>query len=338
MAYKTVLEFVDTTPPKEYGLNLDALVEKGVQTRVTEVQVEVPKKRGPGRPPKNSYNNANVYTDTETIVKANKTTSPEAQYEKGYMATTKLLYGSIGQADTLYQTIENELQEMRERPTKGGKMRSQIMADYMGTQVGLINTKVNAIRELDSIRHKINDLVMKKMQIDKDTKDENSDKAVMDAYYALVNASNYGLPHMQAPLSPTSINTGVNLAGNRLDTTSLIGADIVPANPDMQALPGSAMDGSFEDYKNNLTPIQRKMILDNDPNIKTVVVYDQSTGRKYFDVINIQTGQSVPGVTRPGDFLLDNMRIDARNGIAVNSNVNQSYPLVIIGSRVSDEL
>ena len=32
------------------------------------------------------------------------------------------------------------------------------------------------------------------------------------------------------------------------------------------------------------------------------------------------------------------MRIDARNAIAVNSNVNQTFPLVLTGSRVADEL
>ena len=95
---------------------------------------------------------------------------------------------------------------------------------------------------------------------------------------------------------------------------------------------------SFQNYKENLTPIQRKMILDKDPNIKTVVVYNQTTGEKYFDVINVQTGQSVPGVQRPAEFLLDNMRVDARNGIASNSNINKSFPLVIIGTSAADEL
>lgn len=328
---QTVIEFIEE-PEKSYGFSESSVVIPESKTAL--VPVDPPKKRGPGRPPKSSYNNANIYTDSDGIIKANKSQSPEVQYEKGYSTNSKLLYGAIAQSDNIYQNIETELVDLRTHPAKGGKIRHQIMSEYMNTQVGLLNTKITAIRELDNIRHKINDLILKKMQIDKDSIDENSDKTVMDAYYALVNASNYGLPQFNSPLSAASINTGIGLDGQRLQTTSIIpSSEIIPANEDPNTI-----DQSFEQYKANLTPVQRKMILDNDPNIKTVVVYDQSSGRKYFDVINVQTGQSVPGVSRPGEFLLDNMRIDARNGIAVNSNINQSFPLVIIGNRVADEL
>lgn len=329
MSLKTVIE-IDNEPVREYGFNTKSLVISDSDMEV--LPPESPqKKRGPGRPSRNS--NANTYTDDSTIIKANKSTSQESQYEKGYTAATKLLYGSIAQAETIYNNLENELQDLRDHPAKGGKVRGQIMSDYMNIQTSLINTKIQAIRELDNIRHKINDLNLKRYQLDKDAVDENSDKAVMDAYYAYLNSSNYGLPRIQAPLSPSTINTGINLGGTPIQSNNIISSsEIIPVSS------SPSVDRSFEEYKANLTPIQRKMILDNDPNIKTVVVYDQSSGVKYFDVINVQTGQSVPGVTRPAEILLESMRIDARNGVAVNSNVNQTYPLVIIGSRVADEL
>ena len=330
----TVIEFVEE-PEKSYGFSESSVVIPESKTALVPVDSAntTPKKRGPGRPPKDSYNNANVYTDPNGIITTKKSHSPESQYEKAYKTNSNLLYGVVAQADNIYQNIETELVDLRNHPAKGGKNRHQTMSEYMNTQVGLLNTKITAIREIDGIRHKINEFVLKKMQLDKDSVDENSDKVVMDAYYALVNASNYGLPQFNSPLSATSINTGINLDGQRLQTNNIIpSSEIIPANVD------NSVDQSFEQYKANLTPVQRKMILDNDPNIKTVVVYDQSSGRKYFDVINVQTGQSVPGVTRPGDFLLDNMRIDARNGIAVNSNINQSFPLVIVGNKVADEL
>lgn len=329
MALKQVIEFVDE-PAKSFGFDTKSLVT----TDDTPSIVEPPKKRGPGRPPKNA-SNANVYTDPNSFVRADKkaNNSPERQYEKGYSATVAILANSIQQADNIYNHIETEMTNYRNNRSYGGKSRMISMSELMNTQMGLLNTKINAVRELDSIRHKINDLVMKRMQFDKEVADENSDKAVMDAYYALVNSAQYGLSPMQQPLSPASINTGINMAGNPISGSMINGATIIPANPEDKPI-----DSSFNDYRNNLTPIQRKMILDNDPNIKTVVVYDQGSGRKYFDVVNVQTGQSVPGVTRPAEFLLDNMRIDARNGIAVNSNVNQSYPLVITGTRIADEL
>lgn len=328
MAAKTVIEFVEE-PKKSFGFNTNALVTSDTETTVEPATP--PKKRGPGRPPKNGNNN-NTYTE---FVPANNKSkdSIEAQYEKGYTHTVGLLAGAIQQTESIYGSIEEELQNFRNNRSYGGRNRMSHMTELMNTQMSVVNTKINAIRELNSVRNKINDLIMKRNQMDKDAVDENSDKAVMDAYYALVNSAQYGLTPMQAPLSATSINTGVNMAGQAISNAVVSGANIVPANPDVKAA-----DPSFDDYRTNLSPIQRRMILSNDPNIKTVVVYDQGSGRKYFDVVNVQTGQSVPGVTRPAEFLLDNMRIDARNGIATNSNVNQTYPLVIVGNRVQDEL
>ena len=332
MAKKTVIEFVDE-PEQSYGLSTNALVTKTSDTGDVVVDPTPPKKRGPGRP-STKNTNANQYTDFIRADNKKKPTSLEEQYEKGYTQTVGLLAGAIQQTQSIYENIETELQNYRKNRAYGGKSRMMQMTELMNTQMSVVNTKINAIRELNNVRNKINDLVMRKTQMDKDAIDENSDKAVMDAYYAMINASQYGLTPMQAPLAPSTLNTGVNMSGQTIPTSMISGASIIPANPDS----APAADPSFDAYKANLTPVQRKMILDNDPNIKTVVVYDQGSGNKYFDVVNVQTGQSVPGVTRPAEFLLDNMRIDARNGIAVNSNVNQTYPLVIVGSRVADEL
>ena len=330
MSTKQVIEFIDE-PKKSFGFNTKSLV--AIESDSTP---QPTKKRGPGRPPKDSSSIANVYTDPNSFIKADKKLTPEKQYEKGYSATIGLLGSAIQQADQIYNNIETELNNYRNNRSYGGRSRMVTMSEFMNTQMGLINTKINAIRELDNIKHKVNDLVLKRMQFDKEVADENSDKTVMDAYYALVNSAQYGLTPMQSPLSPASINTGINMSGTPLSGSFISDAsNIIPANPEDKLV---QQDSSFNDYKANLTPIQRKMILDNDPNIKTVVVYDQGSGRKYFDVVNVQTGQSVPGVTRPAEFLLDNMRIDARNGIASNSNVNQTYPLVITGTRIADEL
>lgn len=328
---KTVIEF-EKEPEQTYGFNSTKMVDHSGEMGLVTTE-EPPKKRGPGRPPKNKDNTANTYTDPNTVVRGRSSTkTPEQQYENGYKGQAALLLDAIGKSEAIYNRIDTELNRFAESKIFGGKNRLQHMAEFMNTQIAVVNTKINAVRELDNIRHKINDLLVKRMQLDKDSQDENSDKAVMDAYYALINATNYGLPQMTAPLSASTINTGVNLVGAPLQSNMILdSSNIVRGDQDTG-------DASFESYKANLTPIQRKMILDNDPNIKTVVVYDQSSGHKYFDVINVQTGQSVPGVTRPAEFLLDSMRIDARNGIAVNSNVNQTYPLVIIGTRLADEL
>lgn len=320
---------VEKEEEPSYGLSSSSMVQTGNDdtSGIVTLNTEPKRKRGPGRPPKDPSSNSNMYTD---IVLADepkkKSKSIEKELEKGYDVTTKLLYGAITQADMMYSTIDQELTNFRSNKTYGGRNRMQHMSDFMNTQVSLINTKVNAIRELNSSRNKINDLILKKQQMLKDQGEENSDKAVMDSYYALINAPRYGLPAFNQVLSPSSINTGFNLQGNQLQGSEIITSD------------GGNVDTSFEQYKNNLNPIQKRMIADKDPNIKTVVVYDQSTGMKYFDVVDVRTGQTIPGIQKPAEFLLDSMRVDLRNGIAVNSNTNMSFPLVIIGSRASDEL
>lgn len=320
---------VEKEEEPSYGLSSSSMVQTGNDdtSGIVTLNTEPKRKRGPGRPPKDPSSNSNMYTDIVlTDEPKKKSKSIEKELEKGYDVTTKLLYGAITQADMMYSTIDQELTNFRSNKTYGGRNRMQHMSDFMNTQVSLINTKVNAIRELNSSRNKINDLILKKQQMLKDQGEENSDKAVMDSYYALINAPRYGLPAFNQALSPSSINTGFNLQGNQLQGSEIITSD------------GGNVDTSFEQYKNNLNPIQKRMIADKDPNIKTVVVYDQSTGMKYFDVVDVRTGQTIPGIQKPAEFLLDSMRVDLRNGIAVNSNTNMSFPLVIIGSRASDEL
>lgn len=326
---KEVISFVEEDKPNDdgFGFTVQDLVQQGNEN-IDIITETAPKKRGPGRPSKNS--NTNSYTDIVVADNgAKKEKSLEKQYEKGYFDNAKMLYGAIAQTEQVYQDINEELVKFRSNKAYGGRSRIDAMSNYMNTQVSLINTKITAVRELNNIRSKINDLVMKKEQQLKDTGDDNSDKAIMDAYYALVNAQRYGLPPIQRPLDNTSINTGINLRGTPIQSTGIITAGTSGQEN---------VDNSFQEYQNNLDPTKKRMIADKDPNIKTVVVYDQNSGNKYFDVINVVSGTTVPGVERPGEFLLDNMRVDINNGIAVNSNANMTFPLVIIGTRASDEL
>ena len=322
-----VISFVEDPKPKDEGFvfTVKDLVQQGDED-INVITETAPKKRGPGRPSKNS--DANSYTDIVVADHGKKEKSLEKQYEKGYFDNAKMLYGAIAQTEQVYQDINEELIKFRTNKAYGGRSRIDAMSNYMNTQVSLINTKITAVRELNNIRSKINDLVMKKEQQLKDTGDDNSDKAIMDAYYALVNAQRYGLPPIQRPLDNTSINTGINLRGTPIQSTGIITAGTNQDNTDT----------SFQEYQNNLDPTKKRMIADKDPNIKTVVVYDQSSGNKWFDVINVTTGKSIPGIQRPAEFLLDNMRIDIRNGLGVNSNTNMTFPLVIVGTQAIDEL
>lgn len=332
-------EVIDIVPEEErqYGLNLSSLVD-GIQPNEVVVKEEPkPKKKaGPGRKPSQPQNAlipiSNTYTDIVTEDKASlekKKNSFEKQVEKGYYPQVNLIAGVLAQTDRLYQTVEDQLQLFRDNKSFGGKTRNMAMAELQNTQVSLINTKLAAIREMNNVRNKINDLNMKHDQMMKDTGEENSDRAVMESYYALINAPRYGLPTFNQPLHPSSINTGVNLQGG-----------IVPASPIITATQGEIQPTQQQPLPSlqSLSPVQQRMILEKNSNIKTVVVYDQSTGNKWFDIIDVTTGNSIPDVARPAQFLLDDMIPDFRNGVATNVNANMSYPLVLQGSRAIDEL
>lgn len=333
-----VVEIVDPKDDKEsVGLSIENMVQKDDSTPVTAITTK--KKRGPGRPPKNG--SPIMYTDIVTD-DANNATKKKDSFEKkmetGYAPQAALLYGTINQTDILYSSIDEELQKYKDNRNYGGKTRAMNMSSLLSSQVGVINAKTNIVRELNNIRSRINDAVMKNNQMMKDTKEDNADKAVMDAYYALVNAPQYGLNPNISPLSQSSINTGINLSGNVIPTSTLSTGIVTTDATTPQQVSTPAGDASFQNYLSNLTPIQQRMILEKDPNVKTVVVYNQSTGHKYFDIVNVATGQSIPGAQRPAEFLLDDMRIDFRTGTASNSNANMSFPLVVTGNRAIDEL
>ena len=336
-----VVEIVEPKEDKEtVGLSIDNMVQKDDET--TTAITTSKRKRGPGRPPKNGT--PITYTDivTEDTNTANrKKDSFEKKMENGYAPQAAMLFSTIQQTDYLYGSINEELQKYKDNRNYGGKTRAMNMSSLLSSQVGVINAKTNIVRELNNIRSRINDSIMKNNQLMKDTKEDNADKAVMDAYYALVNAPQYGLNSNISPLSPSSINTGVNLSGQAIPSMNINTGIVTSDDTTPQLPPGmgnNSVDTSFQNYLQNLTPIQQRMILEKDPNVKTVVVYNQSTGHKYFDIVNVSTGQSIAGAQRPAEFLLDDMRVDFRTGTATNSNANMTFPLVVTGNRAIDEI
>jgi hypothetical protein len=91
----------------------------------------------------------------------------------------------------------------------------------------------------------------------------------------------------------------------------------------------------YDQYQANKTPEQNLMLLADDPNIKTVVVYDQGTGQRRFDVVDMRNGQSVPNMPLPDPAFLDDTTINLKTGTARNSNINMNYPLIVTGSDLS---
>ena len=109
------------------------------------------------------------------------------------------------------------------------------------------------------------------------------------------------------------------------------------AGSPVQTMAIGSQEENFANYLNNLTPQQNMMHLEENPNIQQVVVYNQENGARYFDVIDMSTGQSVPNAEKHDAMFLEDITIDLKNKVARNINIGETYPLVLIGQPLMNE-
>lgn len=270
------------------------------------------KKRG--RPKKDQSQSNGVYVPSEGSSNLQQYQSNDS-YMDTYNETNMLLKGAIVQIDTLASEIKTDIDSVRSSKTLKNKYR--YITDMTGTTGSLIGAKVSAIKELNASITNAHNLDLKRakdLSTMKAQDEQNDDKRIMDLYSAFVN-------------TPTS--SGAILGPSIQDTTlmginGIVRADATPA--------GMGMDMGYSNYLNNLSPEQNRMRMESDPNVETVVVFNQDTGQRAFDVIDKNTGQSIPNYTRPDSFLLEDTSIDISRGIARNTQLDQTYKLVVIGS------
>ena len=146
---------------------------------------------------------------------------------------------------------------------------------------------------------------------------QDDDKYIADLYNAYINTP------IGAGQHPALRYTSANVAGNMGALMS--GTNATSYNEEQ----------NFNNFMSNLTPEQNRMIIGDNPNIETVVVYDPNTGDKMFDVIDTNTGTPVPNYPRPNRGLLDDTSVDFATGIATNSNVGQSWKVVVLGDMIN---
>lgn len=297
---------------KEYGIDINALVvdDDGSSPLNQPIMDETPKPKRASRK-KELVVNATPVNDNPNLMQTN------TPYLNTYNETQSLLKGTIYQIDVLSNDVKHEMDAIKASKTIKGKYK--YMSDLAMTQGSLISAKISAIREMNKTITDTHNLEMKRakeLNIDNAVDD---DKRMMDLYNAFIKTPVQGAlpPGYATPLGPSMMD--ITLPDNNLDIT--------------RGVVGSAEETAYQSYLNNITPEQNRMRLERDPNIKTVVVYNQETGARYFDVIDTRTGQSVPNVAKPDDFLLDNMTINVRSGTARNSDANLDFGLIVVGNR-----
>ena len=290
--------------------------EEGNSVLVPIAQEQPKKKRGRPRKEESSTN--------VTVVQKGSTTSsglPLCQtndpYEDTYEETNDMLRVSINQLDILANDVKSELDNIRSSKTLKGKY--QYISDLCATASGLISSKITAIKEINAVKTKCHELEIRRIKDIKSAaaNQQDDDKYIADLYNAYINTPIGAAQH------PALQYNSANVAGNM---GVLMGG--MPAAPTNE-------DQNFNNFMQNLTPEQNRMILGDNNNIETVVVYDPNTGDKMFDVIDITTGTPVPNYPRPDRGLLDDTSVDFNTGIATNTNIGQSWKVVVLGDMIN---
>lgn len=299
------------------GINFTTIGEDSNSNKMTVTidngptpDVGLPTKKR-GRPKKNEVGTVNG----SEIVKAEGTVEDQSTLAT-YSETAFLIKNTIDQVDMVAAEVKHELDAVRNNRTF--KNRYNVMVGLTSNLSDLLNAKISAIKEMNNCITKANDMDYK---IRKDRKDAEAglgdDKLIMDLYQNMVqNPVNFN----QVPQQPMG-NTG-NLG-------------IVRA-PEDGVAPGQA-DQGFLNYMANITPEQNMMLLEHNPDVKQCVVFDASTGNRWFQVMNTKTGQPIPNAPTLDPMFMEDVTLDTKNMIAKNINLGQTYPLVVINDGVAKE-
>lgn len=283
----------------------------------TEENTE-PVKRKRGRPRKSEQQSNETTTPTTTSntnsVSMCQTSDP---YIDTFNETNDMLKYSIMQLDVLTSDVKNELDTIRSSKSIKGKYK--YISDLCATASSLVSSKISAIKEINSVTHNCHKLELQRVKDIKNSaaNQQDDDKYITDLYNAYINTP------IGAGPNPALQYTSANVAGNM--PALMGGVNTVQVNEEQ----------NFQEYMNNLSPEQNRMILGDKSNIETVVVYDPTTGEKAFEVIDTNTGLSVPNYPRPNTSLLDDTSIDISTGIASNTNIGQSWKVVVLGDMIN---
>ena len=234
-------------------------------------------------------------------------------YERKYQETTNILRSAIVQLDSAMADLQSDIQDIRYSKTMRGKY--QYLPNMQKSLSDMIANKISAARELNNTISKCNEFEMKRykeIRAANAASETDDDQRVMEMYKAFVST-----PVSQSPFPNVS---QMAISGSSTMPIQQIGQD----------------DG-FSNYVANLTPQQNMMHLESNPNIQQVVVYNQETGARYFDVIDMTTGQSIPNAEKHDTMFLEDTTIDLKNKVARNVNIGETYPLVIVGQPLMQE-
>lgn len=227
-------------------------------------------------------------------------------YATAYQETNKQLDESIMQLNALGGELISELQMVRGSKTLRNKYN--IVNDMTATATTIITAKISAIKEKNKTINDVNHLELsrlKELKIQSSEEDDNT--RIANLYDAFIN---------------TPIGAGPGVLGPSMQDMIIAGGG--------QDLSRMAIGGDQAMWEQSLDPAQNRMVLEARGTIETVVMYDEATGNRWFEVIDKITRQPVPNVEKPDSTYIYDLDINIRGGFAKDSNRNTTYPLIVL--------
>ena len=228
-------------------------------------------------------------------------------YQNSYDETTGILKNAIAQADQLLSEVKQDIDSIRASKTL--KSKYTYLTNLTASAATLIQTRITAAREINSSITQAHNLELKRAKDLKEFEqnDKNDDARMMDMYSAFINAP-------------------VGMYENGLNMPTIPNMLLGPNN-------GTVTGVSINsEHNEQLSPEQIRMRLENNPNVEEVVKYDPASNRRWFEVIDKVTNQPIPNYPTSDPFLLEDITIDTRAGIARNRNLDRVWNLVSVGS------
>jgi hypothetical protein len=181
----------------------------------------------------------------------------------------------------------------------------------------MLSNRISTIKEINNCITKSNDLDYKKYKDIQAAKSSmNDDKYIADLYQAFIqNPQNQPVSYTMPPINE-----------------SIVGSNIIRANIPNDTPAGGVVDEGYLNYISNITPEQNLMRYENNPNVKQVVVYDESTGAKFFQMMDMSTGEAIPNVPVYDDLIMQDTTLNLNTMTAKNLNLRESFPIVKINS------
>lgn len=284
----------------------DDFMDPSIKQEIVVETVHAPKKRSSGK--KNEIKV--VQTEPTTIVPQNSMSyiQENIPYTNAYLETNSQLDSVINELTMLERDTMGDLQMVRASKTLKNKFG--YITNMTENAVGILNAKITAIKEKNKTIGDVNNLEIrriKELKIQASEEDDNT--RIANLYNAFVN---------------TPIGMGTGVLGPSVQETMMVGG-----TPDLTR---ASIGGDQIAWEQNLNPAESRMVLEAKGVIDTVVMYDESTGNRWFEVVDKNTRQPIPGVEKPDSSYIYDLDINVRGGFAKDGNRNTIYPLVVINN------